>query len=819
VALKTIPPAYLSGPQAWERFHLEASAASRLDHPNIVPIYEVGERDGFCFYSMKLVEGATIEQLVASGLPDAEACRHITSILVKVALAVHHAHQRGVLHRDLKPSNILLDQEHEPHVSDFGLARQTTQDSSLTATQSVIGTPAYLAPEVAAGGMRQATVASDIYALGAIIYYLLTGRPPFSGETLAATLRAVQENEPTASHLINPSAPGNLETICLKCLQKEPAQRYATAQALAEDLKHFLCDEPILARPATRVERMWRWCRRKPALAVAIGLLLLLLLVIGIGSPIAIYRINQARRQAQTGEQQATAEAAKSKEIARVLEDMLAAAGPSVARGRDATLLKELLDKTAARVQNELKDQPEIQGDLNSTLASTYRDLDDFQKAKVLQQLAVDEYRRAFGDQHPKLALALGRLGFTQRWLSNDPAGKETASAGLEMARKCADKSTLAESLYYMARSLAQHISAREGEPYLREAVAIQRDLGDDPATLGKYMGALADCLIDSNGNQAEAEHLLREALDLHRQLLGNDDPRVASDLYGLAQCLQDQHKLEEAKAAAIEAVEVGRKIFRKDHLSLRLFVACLSSILITRGEWSDAEALLHRAIEDSPSSAALWNELGFFEARRQQWAAATADFARALELDPQGLKGSIPPLAIALLRTDRVEEYRQLCHRFLELSANSRDFDVANNVAKLSLLLPVEGTDFDRACQLADFAATANESLSANSWYAHCKALADYRRNRFDSALNWANRAITNVSVGVHCKSATFFVQALAYARLRNVEAARAALAAGDNLVKEAHPDPRDFGEWPCDWAIVDFLRSEAQRQINDNL
>ncbi len=302
VALKTIPPAHLAGLHAQERFHLEASTASRLDHPNIVPIYEVGERDGFCFYSMKLVEGTTLQDLVARGVTDAAACRHGAAILVKVAEAVHHAHQRGVLHRDLKPSNVLLDQEHEPYVSDFGLARQTDEDSSLTMSRALIGTPAYLAPEVALGGARQSTVAADVYGLGAILYQLLTGRPPFVGATVMETLRAVQDTEPTSPRRLNPAVPADLETICLKCLEKEPKKRYGTSQAIADDLARFLRHEPILARPTNHVERAWRWCRRKPALASAYAGVLALALVLVLGSPFAVYRINQERQRAEQGE-------------------------------------------------------------------------------------------------------------------------------------------------------------------------------------------------------------------------------------------------------------------------------------------------------------------------------------------------------------------------------------------------------------------------------------------------------------------------------------------------------------------------------------
>ncbi|MEO8426059.1 MAG: serine/threonine-protein kinase, partial [Verrucomicrobiota bacterium] len=316
VALKTIPPVHLAGTHARERFRLEASTASRLDHPNIVPIYEVGERDGFCFYSMKLVEGTTIQQLISHDLPDASACRHIATILVKVAHAVHHAHQRGVLHRDLKPSNVLLDLEHQPHVSDFGLARQTDEDSSLTLSQALIGTPAYLAPEVAMGGARQATVAADIYGLGAIIFQLLTGRPPFVGATVAETLRAVQDAEPARPVRLNPAVAADLETICLKCLQKEPTKRYVTAEALADDLARFLRDEPIHARPVTRAEHAWRWCRRKPALASFVAATALLLLAILVGSPLAAYRINQLRKAEQMQLGRAEAESLKARQFA-----------------------------------------------------------------------------------------------------------------------------------------------------------------------------------------------------------------------------------------------------------------------------------------------------------------------------------------------------------------------------------------------------------------------------------------------------------------------------------------------------------------------
>ena len=230
VALKTIPPTHIASREAAERFRLEASAASRLDHPNIVPIYDSGVADGFFFYSMKLLERGNIGDLPAPSTP--QDFRQIARLLSKISQAVHHAHQRGLLHRDLKPSNILLDAQNQPHIADFGLARFLDQDSSLTLNQALLGTPAYLAPEVAAGGATRATIQSDVYALGAILYQLLTSRPPFLAPTATATLRRIVDSAPEPPRHSHPNTPRDLETICLKCLEKDPAKRYPTAQDL-----------------------------------------------------------------------------------------------------------------------------------------------------------------------------------------------------------------------------------------------------------------------------------------------------------------------------------------------------------------------------------------------------------------------------------------------------------------------------------------------------------------------------------------------------------------------------------------------------------
>jgi len=310
VAVKVILASRFAGDAARKRFLAEAELAAQLDHPNIVPIYEVGETPDGPFYAMKLVEGGTLaDQLIRSSRreeahskiqersePPHVGCyvvKGAAALLAKIARAVHHAHQRGVLHRDLKPGNILLDGQGEPHVTDFGLARQLGVDSSLTHSGSSIGTPAYMSPEQARGDKGIST-ASDVWSLGAILYHLIAGRPPFEGDTAVEVMRKVMEEEPappskcevrderreSSLRLLPRSSPlsPDLETICLKCLEKDPARRYASALDLAEDLERWLKHEPIRARPSTTSERLRKWVRRRPARAAGLALLTLVVL-------------------------------------------------------------------------------------------------------------------------------------------------------------------------------------------------------------------------------------------------------------------------------------------------------------------------------------------------------------------------------------------------------------------------------------------------------------------------------------------------------------------------------------------------------------
>ncbi len=283
VALKMILAGQLASLEDVARFHREAEAAANLDHPNIVPIYEVGEHEGQHYFSMKLIEGGSLAEGVAKREgrgASKEDQKKATELVATIARAVHHAHQRGILHRDLKPGNILLEANGKPSVTDFGLARRVENDAGHTRTGSIVGTPSYMPPEQARSE-KVLTTGVDIYSLGAILYELLTGRPPFRAETPLDTIMQVLDCEPERPRKLNPQIDPDLETICLKCLAREPAKRYGSAEALADDLGHWQAGEPIAARPAGLFESFWKWARRKPLQAALFALLICSVTVIG----------------------------------------------------------------------------------------------------------------------------------------------------------------------------------------------------------------------------------------------------------------------------------------------------------------------------------------------------------------------------------------------------------------------------------------------------------------------------------------------------------------------------------------------------------
>jgi eukaryotic-like serine/threonine-protein kinase len=291
VALKMILAGQLASAREVDRFYTEAQAAANLRHPNIVTIHEVGQHAGHHYFSMDYVAGKSLAQIVRE---QPLAATHAAKYLKTIAEAIEFAHQHGTLHRDLKPANVLIDEFDQPRVTDFGLAKRIEGAGELTSTGTLMGTPSYMPPEQAGANDGKVGPASDVYSLGALLYDLVTGRPPFLGESLVATLNQVLHTEPLPPSLLNPELPRDLETICLKCLQKEPGKRYLAAAALADDLGRFLRREPILAQPVGTIERAWRWCRRNPVVSSLSTTIAVLLFAAAIGGSILAIRERNA---------------------------------------------------------------------------------------------------------------------------------------------------------------------------------------------------------------------------------------------------------------------------------------------------------------------------------------------------------------------------------------------------------------------------------------------------------------------------------------------------------------------------------------------
>ena len=300
VALKMILTGKLAGDSDVQRFYSEASSAAALEHPGVVPVYEVGEQNGQHFFSMGFVEGESLAAMISrSPLSPTRAA----NMLKKITEAIVYAHGEGVIHRDLKPANVLLDKRRNPHISDFGLAKKTTSGSQLTVTGQIIGTPSYMPPEQASGETNLVGPSADIYSLGAILYCCLTGRPPFQAANPMETLRQVAERDPVSPRQLNAQIDQDLDTICLKCLEKDPQRRYATAQELVDELDRFLNGEPIKARPISSLDRSLRWCRRNPVISTLVAALSLTLVIGVLGISWKWREANFQRQQAEQSQE------------------------------------------------------------------------------------------------------------------------------------------------------------------------------------------------------------------------------------------------------------------------------------------------------------------------------------------------------------------------------------------------------------------------------------------------------------------------------------------------------------------------------------
>jgi serine/threonine protein kinase/tetratricopeptide (TPR) repeat protein len=588
VALKVISLGQWAGSAHMKRFRLEAEAAASLDHPNIVPIYEVGERDGSCYFSMKFVEGGQLDEVVRR---KPISIRQAAELIAKMARTVHYAHEHGIVHRDIKPGNILLDVKGEPHLADFGLARLVETESTMTRTLEVLGTPSYMAPEQAVGNNTQFTSATDVYGLGAVLYQLLTDHPPFAGGTTFETIKLVLDTEPQQPRLWNRKIDRELSTICLKCLEKDPKRRYPSALALAEDLEHWLRHEPIRAKRSGFFTHLRKWVRRKPAPAALIASLVALASAIGWN----VWKSELISRPAPKG-------------IA-VLPFENLSQDPDNAYFADGIQV-EILTRLAS-----IADLKVISRTSTQRYESKPRNLTEIAKQLGVANILEGSVQKA-GDQVRVNVQLVNAQTDSHLWADTyDRKLTDIFSVESEIAKG-------------IAASLQAKLTGRE-----EQALAVKPTT--NPEAYDAYLRGLAYTVktLPTSANALSAQKYLREAVRL--------DPKFALswallsyvDAFGyMTQSLQPTVALrEEARQAAETALTLqptlGEAIMAKGYY----YYACLK-------DYDTAVRYFEQARQLLPNSSRIPESLAYIARRRGQWDRSESYFNEAEKLDPRNV-------------------------------------------------------------------------------------------------------------------------------------------------------------------------------------
>ena len=623
------------------RFEAERQALALMHHPNIAEVLEAGATDtGRPFFVMELVSGDPITSFCDKHKLSTE---ERLNLFIQVCQAVQHAHQKGIIHRDLKPSNILVAYGEPagapvPKIIDFGISKavagqRLTDKTLVTQFEQFIGTPAYVSPEQAEMSGVDIDTRSDIYSLGVLLYELLTGMRPFEDKRLIEAgideiRRIIREEDPprpsarlstlsakeqtTVAERRRSQSPklfgairGDLDWIVMKCLEKDRNRRYDNANGIAADIQRHLRSEPVVARPPSAAYRFEKLVRRnKLAFGAAAAVLVVLLggIVTSTWQAIRATRAereqSRLREQAQLNARRAELEAAKSKQVAAFLQDMLKGVGPSVALGRDTTMLREILDRTAERVGKQLKDQPAVEAEMETTIGEAYYAIAEDRKAKAKLENAVAIRRNLPGGNNLDLAASMQDLAMVLWRLSSFDEAEDTAREGLALTKKSAGSNdfSVAASLETLGTVLNSKGRLEEAETLLRDALALRnKGLGGQDLSFAETLGNLS-AVLQRRGALNEAEQMARESLALKRRFL-DVHPSVAIALNSLAYVLNEEHKLDEAETLHREAVAMRRQLLGKAHPELMLSLINLADVLAAQGKLEEAESTARESL------------------------------------------------------------------------------------------------------------------------------------------------------------------------------------------------------------------------------
>ena len=553
VALKVLKSGLFATDDECRRFLNEAEAVAHLDHPAIVPIFEVRRSRGLYFYSMRRVGGSSLDRRLKQGpLSQQDAAR----LVARIARAVDEAHRHGILHRDIKPANILVDETGAPFLTDFGLARRLDGEGpDATRTGAVLGTPSYMAPEQAEGRISDLTTGTDVFGLGGVLYAALTGRAPHAGSSVADTLDRVRKVTPEAPSRINRLVPRDLESVCLKCLEKDPQRRYGSARELADDLDRWIAGKPTLARPVSALTRGRMWARRHPLPAALVSALVVAVLLglAGIG-----WQWREANRQRLQAER-----------LLDYLSNRLLAQASTELNPQGANVtVREILDRQAARIGGEFQGEPEIEGPLRETIGNTYHSLGLFDPAEKQLRRALDLIDRSEGSESPTSIRVSTRLGR----VIGDKGGFEEGERLLSRTREAAvqtlgpnDPATLEATARLGALYFAQH-RTKEAEPLLRQVLEARRRVlpTDHPDTL-RSVNDLCRLAVETKQFDV-AEPLAYEYEHGIRCARGPNHPDNVNALANQGLICRLQGKLAEAIPFHEKAAQEAKRILGPTH-------------------------------------------------------------------------------------------------------------------------------------------------------------------------------------------------------------------------------------------------------------
>ena len=702
VALKVIRPGCLT-PSSLRRLEFESQVLGRLQHPGIAQIFEAGAagtgNSQQPYFAMEIVRGQSLRRYADSRQLDS---RGRLMLIARVCDAVQHAHQKGVIHRDLKPANILVDESGQPKILDFGVARATDSDLQAptieTTAAQLIGTIPYMSPEQVSGDPDALDTRSDVYALGVVLYELLAGRLPYelNKRNLPEAVRAIREDAPAPLGSVDRALAGDVATIVDRALEKEKDRRYQSAAELAADIRRFLNDEPILARPPSALYQLSKFTRRnKPFVAASAAAVFLL---VG-GTTVATWqavRASAAQAHAEDQERTARKEADKFKAVNTFLQDMLAAADPDTIPGdRDVSIRDAMRSAIAKIEEGSLADQPVIEAAVRTTIGNVFRSLGDYPAA----------------EPHLRRAVELGR--------QQAPNGNED----------------LAHSLNKLARLLDEKGELDAAEALFREALAMRRRLlGDDHPDVATVLNNLAS-VLGQKGEYEQAERLHRRALAMRRDAFGDEHTDVANSLNNLAVLYWNNGQPEKAEPLLRESLEIDRRL-RGDDSHVITTLANLGTLLSGLGRLDDAERMLHDALEmrrrlvgdEHPEVATGLNNLALLLKRKGDYEAAESMFREALAMDRK-LRGArharvantMSNLASTLTSLDRLDEAEAIYTEAISISVDALGEAHASTLSyqfQLATLYSARDEHEKAESLLATVVSRAKDALPPDHWF-----------------------------------------------------------------------------------------------------